>query len=226
LFFFARILTSTLVLISTSVAVAVGLTAEGTPPGFSEDAFRSSFEGSYFSTTGNYLSNASTSALLPGNSFTEIRGDVNLGYDFTDSFGMYGATVFKSNASQTGALNRNNTNFTDIIAGVGFLIWSGFVDVIPDFSVDVPLYTSPGADTSVALGNGALEASGLIHLTRHFKPLALSASVGYTYRTEGLSGLLPWSFNGYSSFKSFFVQLGLSGAVSINERITLFTETR
>jgi hypothetical protein len=187
------------------------------PFGFSETAFKFSLESSYFNTNANYDLNGNSVNLPIGNQVTEMRFNLSGSYDFTNRFGAFANVIFNNeNAASTG-VNRANTGFSQSTAGLGALIYSGFINIVPEASLTVPFSPAPDLTTTGALlGDGAFVGTGKINLTRSFKYFGLLGYAGYNYLSNGLSSNIAYGFKIHGALSSFFADFGLHGISSLN----------
>jgi len=190
--------------------------AIASPFGFIPGRYLGYMEGSYFRTTTNYDDNGNSVNLPNGNQFTQYRSDFQASYDISRRFGVYGNVGFESVDATTSPVERTTTGFSDVGVGADALLWSGFVNIIPDLSFSMPLYPTPGTDATPLLGDGAYAGTGKLYISRNFKYFAAAVYAGYTYRSQSLSALLPWGFRGEAFLGPFFLDLRFVASTSLN----------
>ncbi len=187
------------------------------PYGFSATAFKLSLESSYFNTKANYDPNGNSVNLINGNQVTEMRFNLSGSYDFTDRIGAFANVIFNNENAVSSGVNRMNGGFAQGTAGVGALVYTGFVNIVPEASLVVPFSPAPDLTTTNALlGDGAFVGTGKINLTRSFKYFGLWGYAGYSYLSNGLSSYIPFGFKIHGAWSSFFADIGLHGISSLS----------
>jgi hypothetical protein len=200
---------SLLVFFAESVGIA-------NPFGFSETAFKFSLESSYFNTKANLDPNGNTVNLVNGNQVTEMRFNLSGSYDFTDRMGAFANVILNDENDATTGINRSNVGFSQGTVGLGALVFSGFMNIVPEASLTVPFSAPPDLTTTAALlGDSAFVGTGKINLTKSFKYFGLLAYGGYNYLSNGLSANIPYGFKIHGALSSFFSDFGINGISSL-----------
>lgn len=186
------------------------------PFGFSETAFKFSLESSYFNANANFDPNGNTVNLPNGNQVTEMRFNLSGSYDFTNRIGAFANVIFNNENASTTGVNRANGGFSQSTVGMGALVFSSFINIVPEASLTIPFSSAPDLTTTGALlGDGAFVGTGKINLTRSFKYFGLLAYGGYNYLSNGLSSNIPYGFKIHGALSAFFSDFGINGISSL-----------
>ena len=174
--------------LSSSVAMAKDNFRE-----FKRDHWDFEFSTEYFYSEENYTSFGDSPASLPsGNHFQLMDFSFATRYmpnKKSSYFAMMNVGVAESrNAFAT----RTNSTVNKIMAGVDFLAYSDRFQLIPEVSLLFPLdKVDPNSDT-VANNEGVLELHTRLHAQKEFGSSRAYGWLGFDFRSEGRSFLLPW----------------------------------
>lgn len=155
-------------------------------------------DASYSKTEGNFEKAGNTFTKLPsGSSFQTYDFDFGIRAELARNFHMYGATRLTAAESQGTAFGtpqtKTNTGFASATVGTDFVLVSGRILVIPDFSFTAPLQnTTRSADSKVALSEGVMEGTGRVVARIERRGYRFGGFAGVTYRDGGRSTLLPY----------------------------------
>lgn len=167
------------------------------------------FQTTYYNATANYARGGGEYVSLPdGSKYTLLDFDFGSRYVPSSNWAVY-ATAQVSNAeSQDSFETRRNSTFTKAVLGTDFLIYSSKrLDFYPDFSLTLPIERVDATVDETLNREGAIEASARMIGRLHWRSLEPYAFLGFTYRDEGRSSLMPyglgiefqltkWSFGG------------------------------
>lgn len=155
-------------------------------------------DAAYSKTEGNFEKSGNTFTKLPANSaYSTYDFDMGIRAEIAPSVNLYGAGRLTSADSQNTAFGtpqtKTNTGLAWGTAGMDFVMVSGRLMVIPDFSVTVPgEAVDRSSNSKTAISEGVLEANGRIVLRVERRSYRFGGFGGVTYRDGGRSTLLPY----------------------------------
>lgn len=155
-------------------------------------------ETSYSKTEGNFEKSGNTFTKLPaGAAYQTIDFDLGLRAELAPRFHLYGNTRLTSAESQNAVFGptqkKSNAGVANATLGSDFVLVSGRVLVIPDFSVTFPIETTErNTSSKVALSEGVIEGTGRIVLRVERRSYRFGGFAGFTYRDGGRSTILPY----------------------------------
>jgi hypothetical protein len=149
---------------------------------------------SYYQATANYTKSGGQYVSLPGsNSYSLLDFDFGSRWVPKSQWAFY-ASSRVSNAESKDAINtRKESSLSQIVLGTDFLFYnSPRMDLYPDLSITIPLKrVEPNADTTLN-AEGAMEITGKIVGRLNWGIFDPFAFVGFTFRDEDRSSLLPF----------------------------------
>lgn len=156
------------------------------------------FEASYTNTEGNFeKSGNSFTKLNSGSSLVTYDFDIGARAELAPQFHLYGNGRFTSAESHNTAFGtaqtKTNSGFSAGTVGSDFVLVSGRILVIPDFSFSFPIKTIDRTNnTETALSEGVYEGTGRVVLRVERRSYRFGGYAGFTYRDGGRSALLPY----------------------------------
>lgn len=155
-------------------------------------------EASYSKTDGNFEKSGNTFTKLPsGSAYSTTDLDFGARAEIAPRFHLYGSGRVTSAESTNSVFGPNQTKTNTGVAfgqvGSDFVLVSGRVLVIPDFSFTFPLENvERKAGSKVALSEGVIEANGRMVLRVERRSYRFGGFAGITYRDGGRSSILPY----------------------------------
>lgn len=146
-----------------------------------------------FHSVGNYNSTGSPESLPSANSFWE-----------TSTFDYTGRYVFNSRWAMTAGINyvqaqanvstttKTNGGFQTLRGGLEHKLETSLADFVIEGVANLSAYQVESNSTKPVYGDGAHSFGGNIWLIKKLGNLQWYGKAGYLYRTEGLSGLIPY----------------------------------
>jgi hypothetical protein len=170
----------------------------------------------YFETTGNFNDVGTKINLLGTNKYSLLDSFLESRYVFKDLWSVKGQ-VFISNAeSKNSDFNRANSTLNAISVGGDWMVYRGFMDVIPELSVRYSLDPISNSQDSVINNEGVLEVLAMLRAQNNYSWFSYYAGAGYHFRSER-SGTMPWHLGGGFKWKHSFLGLELNGFQTITD---------
>lgn len=148
----------------------------------------------FYKTEANYTSKfGSFSKLSNGNYFQQL--DLNFGsrWVFDKDFAVFGYLGVGNAESKTSGTVRSNSALSNGMIGMEYLVYSDFIQIIPELSVVIPLETYTATGDTVMNNEGVFELRPAITVQSDFAGSFIwYTKGGFTYRDQGRSFLLPW----------------------------------
>ncbi len=148
----------------------------------------------YFRSEANFTSSGGSYSKLPnGNYFQQL--DLNVGSRFVadKDFAFYGYVGIGNSESKSSNITRSNSALSSALLGAEYLVYSDFIQIIPEISVLVPMEAYSNSGDTVMNNEGALEVRPALTVQSDFSGSMLwYGKLGFTYRDQGRSFLLPW----------------------------------
>lgn len=172
----------------------------------------------YFNTTGNYSSSGGSYTNLPTGYSYKLQTidlgsrstvpDLNLAY-FTEF------TVSAAESSSPYA-TRTNSALTSALIGTDFIMHEGSFDIIPEFTFLFPFKRNDVNSSAVAINEGAMEIGGRLIAQTQFGKVRSGAFIGFTYRDENRSSLIPYGLVAEMSLGKWKFSGDIKGYTSTN----------
>lgn len=168
----------------------------------------------YFETTSNFNNVGSKVNLLGTNKYTLIDSFIESRYVFKELWSVK-AQAFISNAeSKNTDFNRTNSTLNTLAVSGDWMMYRGFMDIIPELTLRYSLDPVANNQDSVMTNEGVLEIIGLVRAQNNYSWFSYYAAGGYHFRSER-SGLLPWYLGGGMQWKNSYLGLELNGFQTI-----------
>jgi hypothetical protein len=160
---------------------------------------------SYYEATANYSRSGGEYVSLPdGASYHLMDLDFGARWVPKNRWALYATSRLSNAESKNSRDTRQDSSFTQIVLGTDFLLHSSQRwDLYPDLSVTVPLQRVDPAGDTVLNGEGATEFSGKIIARMKWGMFDPFAFVGFTYRDEDRSSLLPYGLGAELQFSNW-----------------------
>ncbi|MBL7545723.1 MAG: hypothetical protein JNL11_18025 [Bdellovibrionaceae bacterium] len=168
----------------------------------------------YFETTSNFNNNGSKVNLLGSNKYTLLDTFLEARYVFKEHWSVRGQAYISNAESRNTDFNRVNSTLNGLAVGGDWMVYRGFMDIIPEFNVRYSLDPISNSQDSAINNEGVLEVLAMLKAQNNYSWFSYYAGGGYHFRSER-SGTLPWYFGGGMQWKHSFLGLELNGFQSI-----------
>lgn len=170
----------------------------------------------YFETTSNFNNVGTKVNLLSTNKYTLIDFFLESRYVFSGLWSV-NAKAFISNAeSKNIDFNRANSTLNALEASVDWMVYRGFMDIIPELKVRYSLDSISPTQDSVITNEGVMEMIGLVKAQNNYSWFSYYVGGGYQFRSER-SGIMPWYLGGGLQWKHSFLGLELNGFQTVTD---------
>ncbi len=187
------------------------------PPLMHRYEIRSDF--SYFSTDANYEPGGGTvNSLISNSNFTNMQLQLQFLHDTRSDLRLYGGLIGSWSESDDGIYIRNNYGLSEYFLGAQFWQrWRG-VWLVPQADFILPAFRIDETGDDTLLGEGAVRVRGGGWAIGKFQAFTPFTFLGFEYRDEGRSFLLPYRLGiTYKPGSSWWVQTELRGYESVVE---------
>jgi len=169
----------------------------------------------YFSSEANYSSSGNESSLPSGSSYKLYDFTFEMRYMPRPGWSVMGAANL-ANADATNSIaNRTNSSLTGVYAGFDFLAYSNTFEIVPEFVFLMPLEKIKTNEDSALNNEGVMEARARVTLQKDFGNILGLGYLGFTYRSDGRSMLMPWGLGGEFKLQKFRVGAEVFGYQSV-----------
>lgn len=132
-----------------------------------------------------------------GDYYYILEMPLGIRYSFNDSWAFDLAAIFGAAESKTSDLTykatRSNSTLNGVYLGTDFVLMRSPFEIIPELEVLYPLEKYDTTTDYVMTSEGVLQATGALRLQHNFGAFLMFGRLGYTYRAEGRSSLMPYS---------------------------------
>jgi hypothetical protein len=178
--------------------------------------FEMSGGATYFETTSNFNDVGSKVNLISSNKYALLDMFLETRYVFKD-FWSVRAKAFISNAeSKNTDFNRSNSTLNTLEASGDWMVYRGFMDVIPELTMRYSLDQISNTQDSVITNEGVLEIIAMLKAQNNYQWFSYYAGGGYDFRSER-SSVMPWYVGGGMQWKHSFFGLELNGFQTITD---------
>lgn len=165
------------------------------PPYFKPGQFRISGRSDYFWTNANYDEFGKKENLSGSNEYNNLTNTFDGTYFFTNSLALIGGLNF-SYAKSAGTIeDRTNSEITDVHARAMYKFSTSIMSLIPEFEAVLAMNpVDPLGDTVLTNeGVNTFKAGSWLYSSFRSIPIKVYGYLGYQYRDEGRSALMPWT---------------------------------
>jgi hypothetical protein len=178
--------------------------------------FEMSGGATYFETTSNFNDVGSKVNLISSNKYALLDMFLETRYVFKDLWSVR-AKAFISNAeSKNTDFNRSNSTLNTLEASGDWMVYRGFMDVIPELTMRYSLDQISNTQDSVITNEGVLEIIAMLKAQNNYQWFSYYAGGGYDFRSER-SSVMPWYVGGGMQWKHSFFGLELNGFQTITD---------
>lgn len=200
------------ILLSTSGALALDNYKE-----FKRDTWDFQLGTNYFSSEGNYDSSGKKQNLVSGAKYTLLDFNFETRYTPRRDWSVFASGNIGNSESDNTVAKRTNSTLNEITAGAEFLAYSEMFELIPEVGFVAPLEKVDMNSDSSLNSEGVLQAWGRLIVQKDFGPARGYGWLGFQYRGDGRSYLMPWGFG--AQVKASRVRFGgeVFGSQSISD---------
>ncbi|UYL10171.1 hypothetical protein B9G69_006210 [Bdellovibrio sp. SKB1291214] len=133
-----------------------------------------------------------TTNLTSGNHYQLLDLDFSTRYMPSKSWSVFAMVSMASSESKSSVATRTNTSLTDVAGGFDFIMYDGVLQLVPELGVVVPLQEVNGTGDESLNSEGVFETWGRVTAQKDFGTARLHGWIGYDYRADGRSSVMPW----------------------------------
>lgn len=133
-----------------------------------------------------------SSNLTSGNHYQLLDMNFSTRYMPTRTWSVFASGAMSSAESKNSVATRTNTTFTNIVGGFDFVLYDGFVQLVPEFGALIPMQKIDKAGDDALNSEGVYEFWGRLTAQKDFGTARIYGWLGYDYRGDSRSSLMPW----------------------------------
>jgi hypothetical protein len=173
----------------------------------------------YYQATANYKSSGGEYNNLPsGYSYTLLDTDFGVRWVPKERWALYLSSRVSNAESNNNLSTRRNSSLTQATIGTDFLFYSSKrFDLYPDISLTIPFQRVETTGDEVLNSEGTMEASGKIVGRMNWGRFDPFAFIGFTYRDDDRSSLLPYGAGAELQFSSWRLGGEVRGYQSVTD---------
>jgi hypothetical protein len=130
--------------------------------------------------------------LTSGNHYQLLDLDFSTRYVPTRNWSVFAMGSVASAESKSSVATRTNTSLTEVIGGFDFMMYDGVLQLVPEVGVLIPLQEVNGTGDDALNAEGVFETWARVTAQKDFGTARIYGWVGYDYRADGRSSLMPW----------------------------------
>lgn len=170
----------------------------------------------YFDSASNFNSDGNKVNLLSTNKYTLLDSFVQSRYVFPGAWSIFASANVSNAESKNTDFVRTNSVFNMVSIGADYMVYRGFMDIIPEFTFKYSLDPISTTQDTVMTNEGVMEMQAMLRAQNNYSWFSYYAAVGYNYRSER-AGLLPWNFGAGVKWGQSFVGAEMNGFQSISD---------
>jgi hypothetical protein len=183
---------------------------------FHRDHWDWEVNGQYFYSEANYDNGGNHSSLTSGNHYQLIDTSLQTRYMRKDS-SFFGAINIGNAEAKDSVSTRSNSVINWALAGYDFVAYSDAVDLVPEFTIQIPFERVDPSSDSTLTSEGVWQATGRLIAQKNMDWWRLYGWLGLQYRGEGRSYLLPWGVGLHWQLEKVLLGVELFGYQSITD---------
>lgn len=169
----------------------------------------------YMRSDANYKLSGEQQSLINNNYYQLFDTALGTRYSWSDSWALYGYLNIGNAESKGIDSTRTNSSLSKAWVGTEFLISLGNFELIPEVSLLVPLEKVNSTQDSVMNNEGVNEFTAKMNAQMEMRSFLMFGYIGFTYRDQGRSYLMPWGVNAEFKMSKFSLGGELFGFQSI-----------
>lgn len=160
---------------------------------FKRDHWDFELGANYFYSEANYVSAGSgTSSLTSGNHYQLLDVNLSTRYMPARDWSIFAMGTIGSAESKDSVATRSNSSLSQLIGGFDFVMYDGWFQLVPELAVLIPLQKVDTASDAVLNSEGVYEMWARATAQKDFGSLRGYGWIGFNYRGEERSYLMPW----------------------------------
>lgn len=130
--------------------------------------------------------------LTSGNHYQLLDLDLSTRYMPSKTWSVFAMGSMGSAQSKSSVATRTNTSLTEVLGGFDFIMYDGVIQLVPEVGVLIPMQEVNGTGDDALNSEGVFEAWGRVTAQKDFGTARVYGWIGYDYRADGRSSLMPW----------------------------------
>lgn len=185
---------------------------------FKRDTWDFELASQFFRSEANYASFGSSTQSLPqSNHYQLLDVTIESRYIPQPTWSMFVFGNIGNAESNDVVAKRTNSSFNQMGAGFDFLIYSGSFQFVPEILLVMPFeHIEPASDT-VANSEGVIEVRSRLIAQMDFRTWRGYGWLGFNYRGEGRSFLMPYGLGAQFKFERFHFGAEILGYQSVTD---------
>ncbi len=171
--------------------------------GFNSDA-------NYTANGGEYLS------LIKGQRYSLYDLDLSARWNPNARYGIFGDVVIASAQSQGVSETRTNSSVSDVTLGIDYMLYKGWVQIVPEFSGSFPMTRITPKTDGVMNSDGTMNGTFRILFRRELPWVRFYTHFGYQYKDDGRASRLPYALGAELDFNKTYLGFELGGFRSVS----------
>lgn len=168
-----------------------------------------------YHSAGNYSSAGRLESLPTSNSFWEATPYTFDGrYAFSPTMAMTAGVNYVQVQSNIANTTKQNAGFQTLQLGLEYKLTSQVIEVIAEGVGQLAMFSVDESSTRPVYGDGAHAIGGNLWLIKRWGPIQLKGRGGFLFRTDGLSGLIPYQLGAAWRIKNWTLGVMTEGAWS------------
>lgn len=168
----------------------------------------------YFESTANFNNVGTKVNLLSSNKYTLLDTFLESRYVFKELWSVKGQANISNAESKNTDFTRANSALNSVMVGADWMVYRGFMDIIPEISARYSFDPIADNQDSVMTNEGVTEILGLVKAQNNYSWFSYYGGLGYLFRSER-SGVMPWYLGGGLQWKNSFLGLEIGGFQTI-----------
>lgn len=172
----------------------------------------------YFYSEANFPSSwGSSQNLSSGNHYSLLSSNLTTRYMPRRNYALFAWGTLANAESKDSIATRTNSTFTEVAVGMDFLMYDDLFQIAPEIIVVMPLQKIEPTTDKVFNSEGVLEVRSRLIAQKDFGSWRGYGWLGFNYRGDGRSFLMPWGVGTQLKFTSARFGAELFGYQSVSE---------
>lgn len=185
---------------------------------FKRDRWDFSLSSDFFYSEANYpQSGGGSQNLLNGNHYQLLNTNFETRYMPRQNWSMFAWGTVGNAESKDSVATRTNSTFSEAAAGFDFVMYSEAFELVPEVLVLMPSEKVDPKSDAVLNSEGVIEVRSRLIAQKDFGTLRGYGWLGFNYRGEGRSFLMPWGVGAQLKFRRLRLGAEVLGYQSVSE---------
>ncbi len=171
----------------------------------------------YFYSEANYPSGGGSKNLDSGNHYSLLDFTFGTRYVPRRNWAVFGWGKVSNAESKNSVATRSNSTFSEAAVGFDFLVYNDLFQLIPEVIAVMPTEKIDPASDTVFNSEGVLEVHSRLIAQKDFGLLRGYGWLGFNYRAEGRSFLMPWGVGAHWKMNRLRLGAELFGYQSVTD---------